>query len=110
MNDLQRRFGQLVAAHRKRAGLTQDALAAKAGLSVDMISRIETGATGARFPTISKLSAALEVDPAELFSPEVPSGAKERAALSGVVSRLAGLSDRDLSWLNQLLDVALRRR
>lgn len=110
MNDLQRRFGQLVAAHRKRAGLTQDALAAKAGLSVDMISRIETGATGARFPTILKLSDALEVDPAELFSSEVPSGAKDRAALSGVVSRLGGLSDRDLSWVTQLLDVALRRR
>ena len=110
MYDLQRRFGLLVAAHRKRRGLTQDALAEMSGMSVDMISRIETGASGARFPTISKLSEALGVDPAELFSPEVPGGARDRAVLSGVVSRLAGLSDRDLGWVSDLLEVALRRR
>ncbi|HEV2602609.1 MAG TPA: helix-turn-helix transcriptional regulator [Microvirga sp.] len=89
MTDLRTRFGQLVAAHRRRAGLTQEALAEAAGLSVDMVSKIETGATGARFPVIERLAAALHVDPAELFTTEIPSGAVHRRAFSALSSRLA---------------------
>ena len=37
MADLRERFGRLLAAHRRREGLTQEALAEAAGLSVDMM-------------------------------------------------------------------------
>ena len=47
--ELQARFGSLVAAHRRRAGKTQEQLASDAGLSVDMITRIEGGALGGAF-------------------------------------------------------------
>lgn len=110
MLELRKRFGRLVAAHRKRVGLTQDGLAAAAGLSVDMIARIESGATGVRFITISKLATALGVDPAELFSAEMPAGSLDRSHLNDIVARLAVLPDKDLTWVEALLDVALRRR
>ena len=110
MEELRTRFGGLVAAHRRRLGLTQDALAGLAGISVDMISRIESGATGARFPTISKLAEALGVDAGELFSPHVPSGGLDRQPLTKLTTKLAKLSEKDLAWIDQLLDVALRRR
>ncbi|MDB5429202.1 MAG: family transcriptional regulator [Caulobacter sp.] len=110
MQDLRRRFGRLVAANRKKAGMTQEVLAEASGVSRDMISRIEAGATGVRFATIEKLSTALGVDPAELFTPELAVGARQRAALSNLTARLAALSDKDLAWVTALLDTALKSR
>lgn len=108
MVDLRHRFGRLVAAHRKRLKLTQDQLASAAEISVDMVSRIETGATGARFNTIEKLAAALGIDPAELFTPELPAGALERRHLTELMAQLASLSDRQLSWMKGILEAALK--
>ena len=110
MADLRTRFGRLVAAHRRRAGLTQEALAAAADVSVHMISKIETGATGVRFPVIERLSAALNVDPAELFSAETPAGRRRRPEYAELADRLADLPDDQLHWLSGLVEAALRRR
>lgn len=110
MDDLRKRFGRLVAANRRRCGFTQHELAEAAELSDDMIARIETGATGARFPSIERIAAALKVDPADLFTADLPSGASDRAALSNITARLAVLSDRDLAWVDTLLDAALKSR
>lgn len=107
-DDLRRRFGRLVAAHRKRAGLTQEALAIAADLSSDMIGRIEGGQTGARFPTIERIAKALQVDPAQLFSTEAAAGLSTSKALLDLYARLASLSDRDVVWVDRLLDAALR--
>ena len=46
MDDLRARFGSLVKAHRRRAGLTQEALAERANISTDMVSKIEGGNIG----------------------------------------------------------------
>ena len=46
--------------------LTQEELAAKAGLGLPTISRIETGKVEPQFRTIRKLARALDLDPAEL--------------------------------------------
>jgi transcriptional regulator with XRE-family HTH domain len=110
MVNLRIRFGRLVAAHRKRKGLTQDALAEAAELSVDMISKIEVGASGARFSVIERLAAALDIDPAELFTTEIPTGARNRKTLSEITSRLALLSEVDLVWVKGLLDAGLLPR
>jgi transcriptional regulator with XRE-family HTH domain len=110
MVDLRKRFGALVAAHRRRLGITQEALAEKAGVSVDMISKIETGATGARFPVIERLAVSLGVDPAELFTTEIPSGAINRGPLVDLTTQLAGLSATDLRWITGVMEAALRNR
>ena len=109
-HDLTKRFGRLVAAHRRRKGMTQESLASAAEMSIDMISRIESGGTGARFPSIEKLAAALGVDAAELFTPDLPSGALQRRQLTDVTARLAGLSDTDLAWVGSVLGAVLKTR
>lgn len=109
MSNLRQRFGRLVAAHRRRRRLTQEALAEATELSVDMISKIETGATGARFPVIERLAGVLGVDPAELFTTEIPTGAIARGAFSAVSMKLAELPEAELSWISDLIDVALKR-
>ncbi|MFT4095751.1 MAG: helix-turn-helix transcriptional regulator [Rhodoblastus sp.] len=100
----------MVAAHRRRRGMTQEALAEAADLSVDMVSKIESGASGARFPVVERLAEALQVDPAELFTTEIPNGAIKRKALNDLTARLAALSDQDLTWAEGILAAALRPR
>ena len=110
MNALQVRFGRLVAAHRKRQGYTQEQLAERAGVSIDTVRKLETGASGASFPMIEKIASALKVDPAELFSTEIPSGAINRGKFNEVGVKLAALSGSELEWVSDLLDVALRAK
>ena len=110
MADLRKRFGLLVAANRRRRGLTQEQLAEAAELSADMVAKIETGVSGARFPVIERLAAALEVDPAEFFTTEVPSGVIRRGAFLDISTRIAGLSGADLAWLSGIVEAALAPR
>ena len=110
MDDLKKRFGRLVAVHRRRKGLTQEGLAEAAGISIDMISKIEIGATGARFPSIERLAGALQVDPAELFSPNIPSGALQRGEYLALSIKLAELSPADLQWVAGIVSAALQSR
>lgn len=71
MADLRKRFGALLAARRRRAGLMQEELAEAANISVDMISKLESGTSGARFRVIESLASALKIDPAELFTTQL---------------------------------------
>lgn len=108
MDDLRARFGSLVKAHRRRLGLTQEALAERANISTDMVSKIEGGNSGARFGVITKVAQALGVDPAELFTPDLPAGRLQRATLTEISSRLAGLGDGELEWVKGIIEAALR--
>lgn len=110
MADLRKRFGKLVAAHRKRCGLTQQQLAEAADLSPTMIVRIENGSSGARFPSIERIAQALSVDPAELFTPSSNQHARVNPVLLDIHTQLAGLRERDLTWVRELLEVSLRSR
>ncbi|WP_017667626.1 helix-turn-helix transcriptional regulator [Sandarakinorhabdus sp. AAP62] len=107
LQKLRTQFGRLVSAKRRERGWTQDDLSSHAQISVDMISRIEAGATGARFTTIAKLATALGVEPEELFSPRA---ALDRPKLNAIVTRLARLSDDDLDWLDDVLAAVLKHR
>ena len=110
MDDIRIRFGRLVAAHRRRQGLSQQQLADLSELSLDTINRVERGVAGVKFSSIDRLAAALKVDPAELFTPDLPQGALRRRELSNLTARLSALSDSDLVWVNTLLDAALKSR
>jgi len=110
MTDLNRRFGNLVAAHRKRLRITQSQLAENTNLSEDMIARIEAGSTGSSFTTIEKLSQALKVDPAALFSADITTDATSRGEFQMLASKLSKLSDTELKWLTGIVDAALKTR
>lgn len=110
MDDLRLQFGRLVAAHRKAKGWSQDELAKMAGIGLDMVSKVETGVTGARFPTITKLARAFGIRPVELFDPHIGEGTLTRPKLAAIMGRLARLSDDDLDWLDCVLDAVLKHR
>lgn len=107
MADLRKRFGQLVAAHRRRKGLTQEGLAEAADLSPEMVAKIETGKSGARFPVIERIAVALDIDPAELFTTQLPFGAFQKGAFATLSLRLASLSESDLIWIGRIVDAVL---
>jgi transcriptional regulator with XRE-family HTH domain len=109
-SELQKRFGRLVAAHRKRGGMTQESLAEHAGVSIDTVRKIETGVSGASFPMIEKIAIALSVDAAELFSATIPSSGFNKGKFQEISVRLAGLSEKELRWIAELLEVALKSR
>ncbi|TBA91088.1 helix-turn-helix domain-containing protein [Rhizobium ruizarguesonis] len=109
MSDLRKTFGLCVRALRRRQNLTQEALAEISGLSLDMIAKIEGGSSGASFNTIEHLSQALSVEPAGLFKIDIDDR-RFGSELNNLFARLAALSDDDLIWVKQLLDVALRPR
>ncbi|MGY6531810.1 helix-turn-helix domain-containing protein [Glycocaulis sp.] len=110
MSDLKTRFGRLVAAHRRRAGMTQQELAEAVNASVYMISKIEGGVSGTRFAMIERLAEALEVDPAEFFTSQLPGSALERSVHGRIVSQLIELDPDTLAWLEGLITAALKSR
>ncbi len=107
--DLRKRFGTMVAVHRRELGWTQQELADRTGMSPDMISRIETGGSGARFNTVEKIASALDVDPAALFAADARPKSLRRPLVDLTVT-LAALSDSDLAWVTDLLTSALKAR
>ena len=101
-------FGRLVANHRRRLGWSQEKLADRAEVSSGMVAKIETGATGVRFPMIVKIAIALDVEPAELFCSQLPHGRLNQGKRRELIVRLEELSDDDLNWTYELLSVALK--
>ncbi|MBX7501706.1 helix-turn-helix domain-containing protein [Qipengyuania sp. YG27] len=107
MAKLQVQFGNLVAAHRRRRGLTQAALAESCDLSEDMIARVEAGGTGASFKTIEKIADALGVSAAALFDDTIGFADSDYPELAVLRSRLAKLSATDLRWLIGIMEAIL---
>ena len=62
-------LGQRLAATRIQSGLSQNAVAHRAGLAASYLSRIETGKIQPTVPTANKIAAALRVSLSELLGP-----------------------------------------
>ena len=60
-------FGERVREERRRRLMTQDVLAATAGISQKQLSKIENDEVDPRFSTLRKLADALGVEPRELL-------------------------------------------
>jgi DNA-binding SARP family transcriptional activator/tetratricopeptide (TPR) repeat protein/DNA-binding XRE family transcriptional regulator len=98
-----RRFGVLVRAHREAAGLTQQRLASRAGVSVGAVRDIEQGRTVVSRPdTLARLAAVLELDGRERAELSSLAGA-HRAAGRAVPGRYpAGAGPGKGVWLGLL--------
>ena len=105
---LAREFGRLVANHRRRLGWSQEKLADYSKISPSMLAKIESGATGVRFPSIVQIAAALDVEPAALFSSQFPQNPLNRGKRRELIVRIEELTEDDLNWAYDLLAVALR--
>jgi transcriptional regulator with XRE-family HTH domain len=90
--------------------MTQEQLASRAGLTVDMINRLEGGKTGASFKSIASLAKALDVEPAALFSPNIRVGPTVRPTFTRLVALVAQEDEQTLSWLTAIIQAALKPR
>lgn len=88
--------GERIAAHRKRRGLSQEALAGLVGMSRTWLSQVERGLRGVdRLSTLTDLAAVLRIEVSDLIGKDwrlAPDGAPQVQALDAIRSQLAGYS------------------
>ena len=98
-------FGANVRHYRKARGLSQEAFAEAAELSVAMISKIERGETAPSLESVEKIAVALDVPEAILFSAgtmTVPTGERGRL-LQRINIQLSKLNNNALSRTAKML-------
>lgn len=103
--ELHKRFGKLVRAHRLGLGMKQAALAEAAGLSPNMIGKVERGEAALRFPNIEQIAHALKVDPAELFALDPTSKHYQRPDLFDLTAELSNLTEVELKWTSEMVSL-----
>lgn len=102
MNEFLVTFGKHIQLLRRKAGLTQEKLAEKAGLSLKRLGELERGRGNPSLLSLESLSAALDISLMELFDYtylELPTGkVKEQ-----IVSMMQEASDEQCLMIYQLL-------
>ena len=107
MAELKSIFGAMVRRQRKALGLSQVALAERIGVSLETVARVERGVTGVKFEMADRFAEALGVPTAALFG--IDTAHDPAGRLSGLVVRLAALSDAELAWVEELVVTGLKR-
>ena len=75
-------LGQRIAAHRSQLGLSQTAVAKRAGLAASYLSRIENGKIYPTIPTAQKIATALRLPLSELLEPTPPQRKHQRCPVT----------------------------
>lgn len=97
-NPLNTQIGQRIQLSREQAGLTQEQLAEKLGLSTQFISTIERGIYGASLETIVKLCDVLDISSDWLLL-----GRRSTASTQAIAARLSSLSEEQLVAADRLI-------
>ena len=110
MVTIKKKFGVHLFQLRNKAGMTQATLAARANLSLDLISRIERGERAPSLESIEKISDALNVRCSDLFNFDN----EEIAALSNAPSEalelwrlLEGRRPKQVKKINEIAKIVL---
>ncbi len=108
MPSLLEEFGSMVRHHRLRQGLTQAQLAEKIEHSVEMIGRIERGESPPSFDMINEIAEGLRTPVRDLFgSGDRSISGRKGDKLAEIVTKLGGLDNDRLRWIDRLLTAAL---
>jgi transcriptional regulator with XRE-family HTH domain len=70
--DILKQFGETLRAYRQQAGISQEKLAAEAGLDRTYVGGAERGERNVSLVNIARLAAALGIRPSELLEPFEP--------------------------------------
>ena len=111
MATLAQQIGMIVRHHRKTVGWTQSQLAAKAGLSIEMINRIERGRVVPSLRTVESLAGLFGLPVRDMFGVgrfEATAGRDD--GLTRLIGRVSGLDPEELDWIDDLVRVALARK
>lgn len=107
--ELEAILGANVRALREARGLTQAQLGELAGVSDQLVGRLERADSQTTLKSIKKIAAALGVDPLDLFSREPvvePEGERARL-LQKITARVSRLGERELEKVDVAVRVAL---
>lgn len=107
MEDLHERFGFAVKNARLDCGLTQEALAERAGISCRYLIAIENEGRIPKLPTVYRLIHSLHVSADRIFYPEQPSEDVKRTQLAYM---LESCSDRDIYILLNTVNAMLQEQ
>lgn len=87
-------LGRYIREHRQKAGMSQEALAEKAGISPNTVSRIEGGLTASSVETFRKLAQALNLADGGLLRREVSQDWKNGDTVD-IFSRVSRMEQRE---------------
>ncbi len=97
-------IGKRVSARRKALGYTQEQLAEKINVSIQMISNLESGKKAIRPENIVKLCTALDISADYLLT-----GSTSNNAFSEISRKIAELSPEALKAIEQLIDLLSKK-
>lgn len=107
------RVGRYIREHRQEAGMSQEMLAEKAGISPNTVSRVEGGLTATSVETLRKLARALNLADGGLLRMEMPKDGADRNA-ADVFSRISRMERREreivLRTVKVLVDMLEKNR
>lgn len=99
MGALRKHFGQRVRQLRKAAGLTQEELASRAGMSFKYVSSVERGDQNITLETLERLVRALGIEPYEAFLFTLREGRPADVPVEVVLRKLVRRADRAVAPL-----------
>jgi transcriptional regulator with XRE-family HTH domain len=99
-------FGKLLRQARRKAGLTQEVLADRVGLTRTSITNIEAGRQPVNLELLYRFAAAVQSDAADLLPAQKAQKGEAPHASSGAGSRLPHLAPASKSWIDKVLETA----
>jgi len=99
--------GEKIAALRKEKGITQEALAERAGISCRYLIAIENEGRIPKLPALYRLIHSMHISADRIFYPEQPSEGSDRAQLAHM---LESCSDRDIHILLSAVKAMLQEQ
>jgi len=103
---IEKLIGQRIAFVRKHAGITQESLAEKAGISRDFLSRVERGITGISLQNLECISKALNVPIKEFFTFEEKD--EKDQLIENMIILLRNQNEEDLKRWYEALQILLK--
>ena len=107
MEDLHEHFGLAIKNARLDCGLTQEALAERAGISCRYLIAIENEGRMPKIPTVYRLIHSMHISADRIFYPEQPAENSEQAQLAHL---LEFCSDRDIHILLNTVKAMLQEQ
>lgn len=102
--DFLKKIGKRASTRRKSLGYTQEQLAEKINVSVQMISNLESGKKAIRPENIVKLCSALEISTDYLLT-----GNNSDTAIQKISHKLAELSPESIKVIEQLIELLAKK-
>ena len=96
-------LGERIRKRRQEMNLSQEALAEKAGISINTVSRVEGGQTAMSIEIFRKMIEILETDANGLLGKNV-TGSEEKSQIYELICRIQNLSRKDQKIVFQTVD------